>query len=81
MKILKQTRFEDELCFIRWIFPADPLYQECIQCLEKSSLKGADLYHLATALWFCEGSPNELTFLSCDQQQRNVAKKLGFRVL
>ncbi len=47
---------------------------------EMGHLRGADAFHLATALYL---SPkrNELTFFSLDQNQIKIAQKLGFKVL
>lgn len=42
-------------------------------------LRGADLWHLACALYLSP-NPKELFFLTCDGKQRAVAKRLGFRV-
>jgi len=40
-------------------------------------LKGADLWHLACAV-FLAANPRELVFLTLDQRQKTVAAKLGF---
>ena len=78
-EILSQTRYEEELDFIRWIFPAVPLFKEYSQCGKLGFLRGADLYHIATALWFAQDRPSELIFLTCDLKQKEAAKKLGFK--
>lgn len=75
---LADTRYEDELEFIRWIHPVDPIFKSCSEVAIKTELRGADLYHLATAVWFTEGHRKELRFLTCDDAQKNAAKKLGF---
>lgn len=80
-KLLTETRFEDELGFIHWIYPSDPLFQESLECVRAYAVKGADLHHLATALWFSQDSRDELYFLTCDHQQEAAAKKLGFQTV
>jgi hypothetical protein len=41
-------------------------------------LRGADCWHLATALYLAP-NPSDLTFLTLDDTQRKIAKTLGFR--
>lgn len=41
-------------------------------------LRGADLWHVACALYLAE-VPSDVTFLSLDDRQRTVAEALGFR--
>jgi len=40
-------------------------------------VRGADAWHLATALWLTR-HPAELPFLTLDARQREVASALGF---
>jgi predicted nucleic acid-binding protein len=75
---LSDTRYEDELGFIRWIHPVEPMFQSCTEVALKTELWGADLYHLATAVWFAEDFRKDLKFLSCDGGQKKAAQKLGF---
>jgi len=77
---LNITRIEDELEFIHWVYPTEPLYASSLRCVREATLRGADLFHLATAYWFAEGMTKELHFLSCDTDQRRAASKLGFEV-
>lgn len=77
---LNVVRFEEELGFISWLYPASPLLDRCLEGVKDTALKGADLYHLATALWFTDGLNDEIEFLSCDIDQRRAAKALGFKV-
>jgi len=46
--------------------------------LEVGYLRGADLWHLATALYITE-DPAQITFMTLDKSQQAVASKLGFR--
>jgi hypothetical protein len=41
-------------------------------------VRGADCWHLATALYLAP-DPGELTFVTLDAHQQSVAKSLGFR--
>ena len=41
-------------------------------------VRGADSWHLATAL-HASADPTELTFVTLDSSQRNVAKRLAFK--
>jgi hypothetical protein len=63
---------------IAWILPDRPLDGEIRQALRHGYLRGADLWHLASALYLAE-DPTELTFLTLDQRQKEVAEGLGFR--
>jgi hypothetical protein len=53
---------------------------EIDRVLAAGSLRGADLWHLACAV-YVSGNPEELAFVSLDQRQREVAKALGFSVV
>lgn len=64
---------------IGWILPDRPLGAEIRQVLSAGYIRGADLWHLACAL-FLAPNPKDLAFLTLDQRQRDVAKSLGFRV-
>ena len=64
---------------ISWIFPTRPLSSEIEQVLATGYLRGADLWHVATALYFAP-EPGEISFLTLDIRQRGVAEALGFPV-
>ena len=64
---------------IDWIFPDRPLGPEMDTVLEVGYLKGADLWHVATAL-AAAPDPREMSFITLDERQRAVAAELGFRV-
>ncbi|MFI5297949.1 MAG: PIN domain-containing protein [Polyangiales bacterium] len=58
----------------------DDLRDECEQALAVGALRGADLWHVATALRLAGKHRKRLTFCSLDQAQRGVAAGLGFPV-
>ena len=60
-----------------WITPDRALTREIAAVLDAGYARGADCWHLATALYFAE-DPSELTFLTLDRRQAAVAKTLGF---
>lgn len=64
---------------IEFVIVERPLSAEVRRVLDAGYLRGADCWHLATALYLAP-NPNELTFLSLDGAQRKVAKTLGFRI-
>lgn len=64
---------------IRWIWTDRPLSDEMETILRIRYLKGADLWHLASAL-STTPDPREMTFITLDERQRAVAAELGFRV-
>lgn len=68
-----------QLARIDWIFPDRPLESEMETILQAGYLRGADLWHLATAL-SATPDPREMAFITLDQRQRAVAAELGFQV-
>jgi hypothetical protein len=48
------------------------------EILRHGRLRGADLWHLACALYLADGRPDGLAFLSRDGPQRSLARGLGF---
>lgn len=62
---------------IRWVLPTRPLHAEIAAVLHIGYLRGADLWHLATAMYLARVMPG-LTFITLDQRQRTVAAGLGF---
>ena len=70
----------DEALFswITWVLPDRPLSAEITRVLGTAYLRGADLWHLSTAIYVTSDSA-DLTFLTLDQRQREVAEALGFR--
>jgi hypothetical protein len=67
------------LDFVTWIYPNRPLAREIERVAGVGYLRGADLWHLANAL-FLAPEPRELTFLTLDKRQREVAVELGFPI-
>ena len=56
-----------------------PLREEMIRVLAAGYLRGADCFHVAMAMSLAP-DPRELTFLTLDKRQREVAAALGFAV-
>ena len=76
----EQCRFsQDVVADIEWILPDRRLSPEISTVLEAGYVRGADLWHLATAL-YAAGVPGDMTFFTCDQRQSRIAATLGFRV-
>lgn len=76
----EQCRFpQDVVADIEWILPDRRLSLEISTVLEAGYVRGADLWHLATAL-YTAGAPGDMAFVTCDQRQSRVAAALGFQV-
>lgn len=60
------------------IAAAEPLGREITEVLSAGYLRGADCWHLATALNYAPD--RSLTFLTLDTAQRRVAGALGFKI-
>ena len=65
------------LSSIDWILPTRSLAPEFEAVLSAGYLRGADLWHVACAL-YVSPDPGQLTFVTLDQRQRAVAATLGF---
>jgi predicted nucleic acid-binding protein len=63
-----------------WILPDRTLTPEFKTVLQAGYLRGADLWHVATALYVSSGLPR-LSFATLDARQAVVADALGFKVL
>lgn len=61
------------------IAPDRTLSEELAIVFEAGHVRGADSWHLATALYLSPDA-SQLTFLTLDLAQRKVAKALGFQV-
>ena len=73
-------RFEPRLVSgIEWVLPDRLLTEEFERVLQVGYVRGADLWHLATALYLVR-EPSEMLFVTLDDRQRTVAAALGFRV-
>ncbi len=71
---------EELLDQIAWILPDRPLAKELRTLTDVGNSRGADLWHLACAL-FLDPKGQNLAFASLDQQQRSLARRVGFEVL
>lgn len=81
---IRRERVEADLTHvfagISWVFPERRLTVELERVLSIAYLRGADVWHLALAL-YVDPVASELTFLSLDQRQAAVAAELGFSTL
>ncbi len=68
---------EDLLAALSWVLPDRRLTSEIVRATSVGTLRGADLWHVATALYFAE-SPGDVAFLTLDSAQRETAAALGF---
>ena len=76
----ERCRFpQDAVADIEWILPDRRLSSEIATVLEAGYVRGADLWHLATAL-YAAGAPEDMAFITCDDRQSRVAAALGFPV-
>jgi hypothetical protein len=62
---------------IAWILPPRSLGAEMERALKAGQLRGADLWHIACALYIRE-ELGQLIFLTLDERQRSVAGALEF---
>lgn len=65
------------LSWLTWVYPNRPLTREFDRITALGYLKGADLWHLAHAL-FLAPDARDLTFLTLDKRQNEIAARLGF---
>ena len=79
--LVREAAEVDEALFswIKGVLPDRPLSVEIIRVLRAGYLRGADLWHLATAMYVTP-EPRDLTFLTLDRRQEEVAEELGFKV-
>lgn len=69
----------DLLSRIEWVLPTRPLRPEIADALRAGYLRGADLWHIATALYAAR-TVLRLAFVTLDRRQGSVAATLGFAV-
>ena len=67
------------LSWIGWVYPDRPLTQEYREILEQGLARGADLWHLACAL-FVSKRLGELSFVTLDRRQSELARALSLVV-
>jgi predicted nucleic acid-binding protein len=60
------------------VLPGRTLRAELREILGHGRLRGADLWHLACAMFVAGEARAELAFLSRDEPQRRLARRLGF---
>lgn len=72
-----EDRADALLSWITWVYPNRPLTQEFKRISTAGYLKGADMWHLAHAL-FLAPEGKGLDFLTLDHHQRDVSTLLGF---
>lgn len=77
MRRESETGVEVDLASMTWMDAPRPLSREIARVLTAGYVRGADCWHLATALHLAP-EPSDLTFLTLDKRQRSVAKALGF---
>jgi predicted nucleic acid-binding protein len=65
------------LAIFRWVLPDRPLSAELDRVFAAGHARGADAWHLATALFLTE-SPRDLPLLTLDRRQRDIAEAIGF---
>lgn len=65
---------------VSWLLPDRALSTEIGAVLAAGHVRGADLWHLACALYLSP-DPSELTFVTLDQHQAAVAEMVGLRVV
>ena len=70
---------ESMIADIEWILPNRTLTPEFSEILQAGYLRGADLAHVATALYFFP-QRGSLAFATLDAKQSSIAKELGFPV-
>jgi predicted nucleic acid-binding protein len=74
---LPEETVDREVEGISWVIPDRPLAPEIRSIGRQGYLRGADLWHLACALYLSP-DPGELSFLTLDKRQRKIAGQLGF---
>ena len=67
------------LSAFRWVQPTRPLSTELRSVLRAGDLRGADLWHIACALYMARES-EDVTFITLDQRQAEVAAALRFQL-
>lgn len=65
------------LTWIDWVLPDRPLTTEVGRVLRAGYARGADAWHLASALYVAE-DPTDLPFFTLDARQAELAGALGF---
>jgi len=75
----EKRRFEaTRLAGVEWVMPNRPLSPEIALVLDTGYMRGAALWHLATAL-FIAPDPGAMYFVTFDNRQHAAASILGFQ--
>ena len=74
-----QDAISGALVHVDYVFPDRPLTGECEMILRHGVPRGADLWHMACALYVSE-RPSLVTFITMDRQQARIARLTGFPV-
>lgn len=78
--VRERVAFDDGILnWVSWVLPDRPLTAQLDRVLAAGYLCGADLWHVACALFLAD-DPSSLSFVTLDQRQRAVTRELGFRV-
>jgi uncharacterized protein with PIN domain len=70
---------EDLVSGFSWIQPSRPLSREMRAALRVGYLRSADLWHVACALHVTR-RPSDISFITLDERQAEVAAALNFRL-
>jgi hypothetical protein len=73
-------RVRNFLGWMHWVLPRRRLTGEINLILQEGWVKGPDLWHLACAL-FLRPQAGDLSFLTLDGRQGEIAQAVGFQVL
>lgn len=73
------TAWREAISAISIVIPDRSLTPEILRVLEKGRLRGADLWHVACALFVANGETGNVRFLTLDRDQDQAARRLGFR--
>lgn len=76
---LDLSRAREALQAVSLIFPERSLQKECLTVLKGGYCRGADLWHVANALYI-DPQASHFVFVSADQRQGEIARLTGFRL-
>ena len=77
--VREEVGYSDRLVeSLSWVFPDRSLAPELTAVLGAGYLRGADLWHVASALYVTV-APGDMWFVTLDGRQRSVAVTLGFQ--
>lgn len=84
MSVCRREEVDLEIAFeylnkVSLIIPDRSLRREITATLKHGYCRGADLFHLSCALYI-DPNASELHFLTADDKQKDLAKKMGFKV-